>query len=161
GTVEFIADASKGLSADRFWFMEMNTRLQVEHPVTEAVTGLDLVEWQFRVAGGQPLPVSQREVRLSGHPGEGRPECEGPEQACLPSTGRLVALDFPSGEDIRVDSGVTAGSEVTPYYDPMIAKVIAHGKDRAQALDRLAAALARTRVAGPRTNLAFLTALAK
>src|SRR5262249_41956617 len=160
GTVEFIADAGKGLSADRFWFMEMNTPLAVGPPVTEAAPGRALVEWQFRVAAGEPLPLSQREVRLSGHAVEARLYAEDPEKNFLPSTGRLVALDFPAGEDIRVDTGVTAGSEVTPYYDPMIAKVIAHGKDRAQALDRLAAALARTRVAGPRTNLAFLTALA-
>jgi 3-methylcrotonyl-CoA carboxylase alpha subunit len=161
GTVEFIAEASKGLSADRFWFMEMNTRLQVEHPVTEAVTGLDLVEWQFRVAAGEPLPLSQREVRLNGHAVEARLYAEDPEKGFLPSTGRLVALDFPRGEGIRIDTGVTAGSEVTPYYDPMIAKVIAHGKNRIEALDRLGAALERTRVAGPRTNLAFLAALTK
>jgi len=159
GTVEFIAEASKGLSADRFWFMEMNTRLQVEHPVTEAITGLDLVEWQFRVAAGEPLPLSQGEVRLNGHAAEARLYAEDPEKGFLPSTGRLVALEFPTGEGIRIDAGVTAGSEVTPYYDPMIAKLIAHGKDRAEALDRLGAALAHTRVAGPRTNLAFLTAL--
>ena len=159
GTVEFIAETSKGLSADRFWFMEMNTRLQVEHPVTEAITGLDLVEWQFRVAAGEPLPLSQREVRLDGHAVEARLYAEDPEKGFLPSTGRLVALEFPTGEGIRIDAGVTAGSEVTPYYDPMIAKLIAHGKDRAEALDRLGAALAHTRVAGPRTNLAFLTAL--
>src|SRR5262249_23130932 len=145
--------------ADRFWFMEMNTRLQVEHPVTEAITGLDLVEWQFRVAAGETLPLAQREVRLSGHAVEARLYAEDPEKGFLPSTGRLVALELPSGEDIRIDSGVAAASEVTPYYDPMIAKVIAHGQDRTQALDRLSTALARTRVAGPRTNLAFLTAL--
>ncbi len=139
----------------------MNTRLQVEHPVTEAVTGLDLVEWQFRVAAGEPLPLSQREVRLKGHAVEARLYAEDPEKGFLPSTGRLVALDFPSGEGIRIDTGVAAGSEVTPFYDPMIAKVIAHGKNRVEALDRLAAALERTRVAGPRTNLAFLAALAK
>jgi 3-methylcrotonyl-CoA carboxylase alpha subunit len=161
GTVEFIAEASKGLAADCFWFMEMNTRLQVEHPVTEAVTGLDLVEWQFRVAAGEPLPLSQREVRLAGHAVEARLYAEDPEKGFLPSTGRLVVLDFPAGEGIRIDAGVTAGSEVTPYYDPMIAKVIAHGKDRVEALDRLAATLERTRVAGPRTNLAFLAALTK
>jgi 3-methylcrotonyl-CoA carboxylase alpha subunit len=161
GTVEFIAEASKGLVADRFWFMEMNTRLQVEHPVTEAVTGLDLVEWQFRVAAGEPLPLAQREVRLNGHAVEARLYAEDPEKGFLPSTGRLVALDFASGEGIRVDAGVTAGSEVTPYYDPMIAKLIAHGKNRGGALDRLAAALDHTRVAGPRTNLAFLAALVK
>jgi 3-methylcrotonyl-CoA carboxylase alpha subunit len=161
GTVEFIAEASKGLAADRFWFMEMNTRLQVEHPVTEAVTGLDLVEWQFRVASGEPLPLAQGDVPLAGHAVEARLYAEDPEKGFLPSTGRLVALDFPSGEGIRVDAGVTAGSDVTPYYDPMIAKLIAHGRNRAEALDRLASALDRTRVAGPRTNLAFLAALVK
>jgi 3-methylcrotonyl-CoA carboxylase alpha subunit len=161
GTVEFIADATKGLAADRFWFMEMNTRLQVEHPVTEAVTGLDLVEWQFRVAAGEPLPLKESDVALAGHAVEARLYAEDPEKGFLPSTGRLVALELPAGEGIRVDAGVAAGSEVTPYYDPMIAKVIAHGKNRGEALDRLAAALARTRVAGPRTNLAFLTALVR
>src|SRR6202008_2464916 len=108
GTVEFIADVSKGLAADAFWFLEMNTRLQVEHPVTEAVTGLDLVEWQFRVAGGEPMPVSQREVRMSGPAGEAPLYAEDPEKGFLPSTGRLVALEFPSGEDIRVGADVTA-----------------------------------------------------
>jgi 3-methylcrotonyl-CoA carboxylase alpha subunit len=161
GTVEFIADATKGLAADRFWFMEMNTRLQVEHPVTEAVTGLDLVEWQFRIAAGEPLPLKQSDVALAGHAVEARLYAEDPEKGFLPSTGRLVALELPAGEGIRVDAGVAAGTEVTPYYDPMIAKVIAHGKNRGEALDRLAAALARTRVAGPRTNLAFLTALVR
>jgi 3-methylcrotonyl-CoA carboxylase alpha subunit len=161
GTVEFIAEATKGLEADRFWFMEMNTRLQVEHPVTEAVTGLDLVEWQFRVAAGEPLPLKQSDVALAGHAVEARLYAEDPEKGFLPSTGRLVALELPAGEGIRVDAGVAAGSEVTPYYDPMIAKVIAHGRDRGEALDRLAAALARTRVAGPRTNLAFLAALVR
>jgi 3-methylcrotonyl-CoA carboxylase alpha subunit len=161
GTVEFIAEAGKGLAADRFWFMEMNTRLQVEHPVTEAVTGLDLVEWQFRVAAGEPLPLAQSDVPLAGHAVEARLYAEDPEKGFLPSTGRLVALDFPSGEGIRVDAGVAAGSDVTPYYDPMIAKLIAHGRNRAQALDRLASALDRTMVAGPRTNLAFLAALVK
>jgi 3-methylcrotonyl-CoA carboxylase alpha subunit len=161
GTVEFIAEASRGLAADRFWFMEMNTRLQVEHPVTEAVTGLDLVEWQFRVAAGESLPLAQGDVPLAGHAVEARLYAEDPEKGFLPSTGRLVAFDFPSGEGIRVDAGVTAGSDVTPYYDPMIAKLIAHGQNRAQALDRLASALDRTRVAGPRTNLAFLAALVK
>jgi 3-methylcrotonyl-CoA carboxylase alpha subunit len=161
GTVEFIAEATKGLAADRFWFMEMNTRLQVEHPVTEAVTGLDLVEWQFRVAAGEPLPLAQRDVRLQGHAVEARLYAEDPEKGFLPSTGKLAALALPAGEGIRVDAGVAAGDEVTPYYDPMIAKVIAHGKTRVEALGRLACALARTRVAGPRTNLAFLAALAR
>jgi 3-methylcrotonyl-CoA carboxylase alpha subunit len=161
GTVEFIAEGARGLAADRFWFMEMNTRLQVEHPVTEAVTGLDLVEWQFRVAAGEALPLAQRDVPLSGHAVEARLYAEDPEKGFLPSTGRLAALELPEGEGIRVDAGVAAGSEVTPYYDPMIAKVIAHGSSRDEALDRLAGALERTRVAGPRTNLAFLAALVR
>jgi 3-methylcrotonyl-CoA carboxylase alpha subunit len=161
GTVEFIAEGTKGLAADRFWFMEMNTRLQVEHPVTEAVTGLDLVEWQFRVAAGEKLPLAQGDVTLSGHAVEARLYAEDPEKGFLPSTGRLVALELPAGDGIRVDAGVAEGSEVTPYYDPMIAKVIAHGATRDQALDRLAEALDRTRIAGPRTNLAFLAALVR
>src|SRR5712691_5065920 len=159
GTVEFIADGSGGLAADRFWFMEMNTRLQAEHPVTEAVTGLDLVEWQFRVAAGEKLAFAPGKVPLAGHAVEARLYAEDPEKGFLPSTGRLVALEFPAAEGIRVDAGVDAGGEVTPYYDPMIAKVIAHAATRDQALDRLAAALDRTLVAGPRTNLAFLAAL--
>ena len=161
GTVEFIADAREGLKPDRFYFMEMNTRLQVEHPVTEAITGLDLVEWQFRVAAGEPLPVRQDDVRLDGHAVEARLYAEDPERGFLPSTGTLHALRLPDGEGIRVDAGVRAGDAVTPYYDPMIAKVIAHGATREAALDRLATALDETAVAGPQTNLAFLTALAK
>jgi 3-methylcrotonyl-CoA carboxylase alpha subunit len=161
GTVEFIADAREGLKPDRFYFMEMNTRLQVEHPVTEAVTGLDLVEWQFRVAAGEPMPVRQEDIRLDGHAVEARLYAEDPERGFLPSTGTLHALRLPDGEGIRIDSGVRAGDAVTPYYDPMIAKVITHGATREAALDRLAAALAATVVAGPQTNLAFLTALAR
>ncbi len=161
GTVEFIADAREGLKPDRFYFMEMNTRLQVEHPVTEAITGLDLVEWQFRVAAGEPLPVRQEDIRLDGHAVEARLYAEDPERGFLPSTGTLHALRLPDGEGIRVDAGVRAGDAVTPYYDPMIAKVIAHGATREAALDRLATALDETAVAGPQTNLAFLTALAK
>ena len=161
GTVEFIADGAKGLRQDAFWFMEMNTRLQVEHPVTEAVTGLDLVEWQFRVAAGERLPLSQAEARLRGHAVEARVYAEDPEKGFLPSTGKLVALSFPDEEGIRVDTGVEVGDEVTPYYDPMIAKVIAAAPTREDALDRLAAALDRTIVAGPRSNVAFLAALAR
>ena len=161
GTIEFIADGAGGLKADGFWFMEMNTRLQVEHPVTEAVTGLDLVEWQFRVAAGEPLPLAQHQLRFEGHAVEARLYAENPERGFLPSTGKLLALQFPAGEGLRVDAGVAAGSEVTPFYDPMIAKLIAHGASRGQALDRLAAALEGTIAAGPRTNLAFLAALAR
>ena len=161
GTVEFIAEGTGALRADRFWFMEMNTRLQVEHPVTEAVTGLDLVEWQFRVAAGEPLPLSQDQVRLHGHAVEARLYAEDPDKGFLPSTGRLVALQFPALAGIRVDSGVEAGEVVSPYYDPMIAKIIAHAETREAALDRLAEALDATIVAGPRSNVAFLAALCR
>ncbi|HEU5016779.1 MAG TPA: biotin carboxylase N-terminal domain-containing protein, partial [Pseudolabrys sp.] len=161
GTVEFIADSAEGLKADRFWFMEMNTRLQVEHPVTEAVTGLDLVEWQFRVAAGEPLPLAQDQVRLDGHAVEARLYAEDPERGFLPSTGKLVALAFSQAEGLRIDSGVEAGDAVTPFYDPMIAKLIAYGVTREQALDRLAGALEKTIVAGPHSNAAFLAALAR
>jgi 3-methylcrotonyl-CoA carboxylase alpha subunit len=159
GTVEFIADGSKGLRPDAFWFMEMNTRLQVEHPVTEAVTGLDLVEWQFRIAAGESLPLTQTAVPLQGHAVEARLYAEDPERGFLPSSGRLVALELPMGEGLRVDTGVQRGSEVSSFYDPMIAKIIASGVSRDEALERLCAALQRTVVIGPRTNLAFLTAL--
>ena len=161
GTVEFIADGSNGLKADSFWFMEMNTRLQVEHPVTEAVTGFDLVEWQFRVADGKRLPIVQTDVPLQGHAIEARLYAEDPERDFLPSTGKLVALSFPQGDGIRIDSGVEQGGEISPYYDPMIAKVIAHADTRDEALDRLAQALDATVIAGPRTNLAFLGALCR
>ena len=140
--------------------MEMNTRLQVEHPVTEAITGLDLVELQFRVAAGERLPLAQADVRIDGHAAEARLYAEDPERNFLPSTGTLAALEFPKGEGLRVDTGVEAGSVVSPYYDPMIAKVIAHGRDRGEALARLAAALGETVVVGPRSNAAFLSRLA-
>lgn len=159
GTVEFIADGSRGLRADRFWFMEMNTRLQVEHPVTEAITGLDLVEWQFRIAADEPLPLAQEAVGLDGHAVEARVYAEDPASGFLPSTGKVVALVLPDG--VRVDSGIEAGGSVSPYYDPMIAKLIAHAPTRPAALDRLAAALDRTLVAGPRSNVAFLGALCR
>ena len=161
GTVEFIADGAGGLKDDGFWFMEMNTRLQVEHPVTEAVTGLDLVEWQFRVAAGEKLPLKQDQIRLDGHAVEARLYAEDPERGFLPSTGKLIALSFPHGEGLRIDSGGEAGDTVTPFYDPMIAKVIAHGATRDAALDRLAEALDTTVVAGPRSNAGFLAALAR
>ncbi len=161
GTVEFIADGEGGLKPSGFWFMEMNTRLQVEHPVTEAVTGLDLVEWQFRVAAGESLPLKQDQLRLSGHAVEARIYAEDPAHGFLPSTGRLVALQFPAGEGLRVDAGVETGSEVTPFYDPIIAKLIAHGATRREALDRLTNALEDTIALGPRNNLGFLAALAR
>jgi 3-methylcrotonyl-CoA carboxylase alpha subunit len=161
GTVEFIADGSGGLKAAGFWFMEMNTRLQVEHPVTEAVTGLDLVEWQFRVAAGEKLPLTQDQVALTGHAVEARLYAEDTERGFLPSTGKLIALQFPNGEGLRVDTGIAAGDAVTPFYDPMIAKLIAHGKNRNEALDRLADALDKTIVVGPRSNAGFLAALCR
>jgi len=161
GTVEFIADGSSGLREDGFWFMEMNTRLQVEHPVTEAVTGLDLVEWQFRVAAGEALPLAQHQVRLSGHAVEARLYAEDPERGFLPSTGKLIALRFPAAPALRIDAGVEAGGAVTPFYDPMLAKLIARGATRDEALDRLADALDQTVVLGPRSNLGFLARLAR
>ncbi|KAF0231019.1 MAG: 3-methylcrotonyl-CoA carboxylase alpha [Beijerinckiaceae bacterium] len=159
GTVEFIADGSKGLRPDGFYFMEMNTRLQVEHPVTEAISGLDLVELQFRVAAGEKLPMAQGDLSINGHSVEARLYAEEPERGFLPSTGRLHALRLAGGEGIRIDSGVIEGGEVTPFYDPMIAKVIAHGATRDVALDRLRDALLGSVVAGPKTNARFLTAL--
>jgi 3-methylcrotonyl-CoA carboxylase alpha subunit len=159
GTVEFIADGSKGLRPDRFWFMEMNTRLQVEHPVTEAISGIDLVEWQFRVAAGEPLPLQQRQVRLTGHAVEARLCAEDAEHGFLPSTGKILAFEIPAGSGIRVDSGVEVGSDVSPFYDSLIAKVIAHANTREAAVDGLAGTLDRTVIAGPRSNARFLTAL--
>jgi 3-methylcrotonyl-CoA carboxylase alpha subunit len=158
GTVEFIVDGSRGLRPDGFWFMEMNTRLQVEHPVTEAVTGVDLVEWQLRVASGEKLWVGQEDLRLSGHAFEARLYAEDVPRGFLPATGRLAHLRFPDG--IRADSGVRAGDAISPFYDPMIAKIVMEGPTREAALSRLRAALAGTEVAGSVTNLAFLRRLA-
>jgi 3-methylcrotonyl-CoA carboxylase alpha subunit len=159
GTVEFVADGTAGLRTGAFWFIEMNTRLQVEHPVTEATTGLDLVEWQFRIAAGERLPLAQEQVRLHGHAVEARVYAEDVEGGFLPSPGRIAALQWPA--DVRIDAGVEAGSNVPPFYDPMIAKLIASAPTREAALDRLKNALDRTVIAGPRTNLAFLTALCR
>jgi len=159
GTVEFVADGSKGLRPDGFWFIEMNTRLQVEHPVTEEITGLDLVAWQFQIAAGEKLPLTQRQVRFDGHAIEARVYAEDPENGFLPSTGPIVGLELPA--DIRVDSGVEAGGEVTPFYDPMIAKLIVQAPSRRTALERMADALDRTFVAGVRSNIAFLRALCR
>jgi len=137
----------------------MNTRLQVEHPVTEAVTGLDLVAWQFHVAAGEKLPLTQSQIRFDGHAIEARVYAEDPESGFLPSTGTIVELALPS--DIRVETGVEAGGEVTPFYDPMIAKLIAHASSRDAAIDRLTNAIDRTLVAGVRSNVAFLGALCR
>jgi 3-methylcrotonyl-CoA carboxylase alpha subunit len=179
GTVEFIAEPFERTSEDgtvvadlRFFFMEMNTRLQVEHPVTEAITGLDLVEWQLRVASGEPLPLQQHELRRHGHAIEARICAENPDSNFLPATGRLEVYRTPAGATsferaargepgapssaVRVDAGVREGDSVLPHYDSMIAKLIVWGADRAQALARLDAALAATHIVGLHTNVAFL-----
>ncbi len=156
GTVEFIVEGGGELREDGFFFMEMNTRLQVEHPVTEMVTGFDLVEWQLRVAAGEPLPHGEpRPPR--GHAVEVRLYAEDPDNGFLPSTGRLAALSFPGG--VRVDTGVETGDVVNPFYDPMIAKMIAHAETRDEAFAAMADALDKTVAIGPRTNLPFLAKL--
>jgi len=153
GTIEFIADASHGLSADRIWFMEMNTRLQVEHPVTEEITGVDLVEWQLRVASGEPLPMAQEDLRISGHAVEARLYAEDPSRGFLPTAGAIHLL--PDEILIRVDSGCE-GQAIPPYYDPMIAKLIAHARTREAALDKLAHVLERSQIGPITTNAQFL-----
>ncbi len=160
GTVEFIADASDGLKADRIWFMEMNTRLQVEHPVTEMITGQDLVEWQLRVASGEYLPLRQDQLQINGWAMEARLYAENPATGFLPSTGRLEHFHLPEAL-ARIDSAVEAGGEVTPFYDPMIAKIIVHGPDRQSAARKLAAACRDTRVWPVRTNAGFLARCAE
>ncbi|MDQ3820198.1 MAG: methylcrotonoyl-CoA carboxylase, partial [Acidobacteriota bacterium] len=155
GTIEFIADASEGLRADRIWFMEMNTRLQVEHPVTEMVTGYDLVREQIRVAAGHALSFKQSEVRWIGHAIECRVYAEDPENNFLPSPGRISFLRVPDGPGIRNDGGVEAGAEVSIYYDPMISKLAAWGRTREEAVDRLRRALDEYSVGGIRTTLPF------
>ncbi len=152
GTVEFIVDKT-GL----FHFMEMNTRLQVEHPVTEMITGLDLVEWQLRVAAGEPLPLLQEALDFYGHAIEARIYAEDPERGFLPSIGRIAYLAAPPvSEFVRIDTGVRAGDEISQFYDPMIAKLVAWGEDRASALRRLRSSLASYQVAGVTTNISFL-----
>lgn len=158
GTIEFIADGSGPLRPDGFWFMEMNTRLQVEHPVTEAITGLDLVEWQLRVAAGETLPLAQDQLEISGHAFEARLYAEDPANSFLPATGTLHGLVFST--HARNDAGIRAGDTITPFYDPMIAKVITHGQTRTEALTKLVTALRATHVAGTVTNASFLAALA-
>jgi 3-methylcrotonyl-CoA carboxylase alpha subunit len=159
GTIEFIVDGSDGLDVDKFWFMEMNTRLQVEHPVTEAITGVDLVAWQLQVAAGQGLPLRQEDLTISGHAFEARIYAEDVPGGFLPAIGTLSHLAFPPFA--RIDSGVTAGDTISPWYDPMIAKVTTHGPDRRSALRRLTQALDATQVAGTTTNVAFLGALSR
>jgi 3-methylcrotonyl-CoA carboxylase alpha subunit len=154
GTVEFIADASDGLRPDRIWFMEMNTRLQVEHPVTEEITGQDLVEWQLRVASGEKLPKAQDELSISGHAIEARLYAEDPAKGFLPSVGKLEHFDL--GQDGRIESGVEEGDAISAFYDPMIAKLIAHGEDRGEAIGLLAAILDEIEVWPVRTNAGFL-----
>ncbi|MDR6125343.1 3-methylcrotonyl-CoA carboxylase alpha subunit [Sphingomonas sp. SORGH_AS802] len=154
GTIEFIADASQGLRADRIWFMEMNTRLQVEHPVTEAITGQDLVEWQLRVASGEPLPCTQDALSITGWAMEARLYAEDPARGFLPSIGRLDRFDL--GDSWRTDTGVERGATISPYYDPMIAKLIAWGPDRDAARQRLAATLDGAAIWPLKTNAGFL-----
>ena len=158
GTIEFIADASEGLRADRIWFMEMNTRLQVEHPVTEEITGVDLVEWQLRVASGEPLPKRQDELSIDGHAIEARLYAEDPARGFLPSTGRLALLMLP-GDSLRVETGVVEDDEVSPFYDPMIAKLVAHAPARDAALSLLASELGYTATWPVQSNSHFLKRL--
>jgi 3-methylcrotonyl-CoA carboxylase alpha subunit len=154
GTIEFIADASDGLKPDRIWFMEMNTRLQVEHPVTEEITGEDLVEWQLRVASGEELPKSQDELSITGHAIEARLYAEDPAKGFLPSVGRLDHFDL--GDEGRVETGVEEGDAISPFYDPMIAKLIGRGDDREEAIGDLASMLDSVEVWPVRSNAAFL-----
>ncbi|HET6361440.1 MAG TPA: acetyl-CoA carboxylase biotin carboxylase subunit, partial [Gemmatimonadota bacterium] len=154
GTVEFLLAPD-----DSFWFLEMNTRLQVEHPVTEMVTGIDLVRAQLAVAAGGPLPIEQDQVRLSGHAIECRIAAEDAARGFVPSTGRIRAYAEPAGPGVRVDSGVAAGSEVSAHYDPLLLKIVAHGRDRPEALARMGRALAELDIGGIRTNVGFLRAL--
>ena len=158
GTIEFIADASEGLRADRIWFMEMNTRLQVEHPVTEEITGVDLVEWQLRVASGEALPKRQDELSINGWAMEARLYAEDPAKGFLPSVGRLehIILPEPTGVNCRIETGVTKGSEISPFYDPMIAKLVVAAPTREQAIDSLAGIASGVEIWPIRTNAGFL-----
>ncbi|BCT91065.1 3-methylcrotonyl-CoA carboxylase subunit alpha [Lysobacter helvus] len=162
GTVEFIVESDGDGKPTGFYFMEINTRLQVEHPVTEMVTGLDLVEWQLRVAAGEPLPLAQDAIRQDGHAIEVRLYAEDPEAGFLPGSGKLERLRLPAQDaHVRIDSGVVAGDTVTIFYDPMIAKLIVHDADRPSALARLREALAQCEIAGPKSNIEFLERLAR
>jgi len=156
GTIEFIADASEGLRADRIWFMEMNTRLQVEHPVTEEITGVDLVEWQLRVASGEALPKAQDELSINGWAMEARLYAEDPAKGFLPSVGTVDYFRIGEHHLVRIETGVELGSEISPFYDPMIAKIVTHSKTREFAAYELANACRNTIVAPVKTNAAFL-----
>jgi 3-methylcrotonyl-CoA carboxylase alpha subunit len=159
GTIEFIADASAGLSADRIWFMEMNTRLQVEHPVTEEITGVDLVEWQLRVASGEPLPKRQDELSINGHAIEARLYAEDPVRGFLPSTGRLEHFSLVKNWNERVETSVEPGDAISPFYDPMIAKLIGTGGDRDAAIKSLGGLCRSVEVWPVRTNAGFIARL--
>ncbi|HXF53693.1 MAG TPA: biotin carboxylase N-terminal domain-containing protein [Hyphomicrobiaceae bacterium] len=159
GTVEFLIEGGGADGEPRWYFIEANTRLQVEHTVTEMVTGLDLVEWQLRIAAGERLPLAQGQISCSGHAVETRLCAEDPAHDFAPSTGRLAAFAMPVGPGIRVDTGVRASDEVAPYYDSLIAKIVSHGENRHVAMARQLAALDALHLAGPRTNAAFLHAL--
>ncbi|WP_396593593.1 acetyl/propionyl/methylcrotonyl-CoA carboxylase subunit alpha [Brevundimonas sp. R86498] len=154
GTIEFIADGTEGLRADRIWFMEMNTRLQVEHPVTEAITGVDLVEWQFRAAAGEPVPLRQDELSINGWAMEARLYAEDPANGFLPSIGKLEHFVLPDG--VRIDTGMEEGGEVSQFYDPMIAKLIVHAETREEAAEALAEAASQVQVWPVKTNAAFI-----
>lgn len=156
GTIEFIVDASKGLNPEGFYFMEMNTRLQVEHPVTEMITGTDLVEWQISVAEGHPLPMTQSELSINGHSIEVRLYAEDPAKNFMPQTGKLDYFHVDIEDDMRLETGVVQGDEISVFYDPMIAKLVVHGPTRDDALDAMMETIRNTHVAGLKTNLAFL-----
>jgi 3-methylcrotonyl-CoA carboxylase alpha subunit len=159
GTIEFIADASEGLRADRIWFMEMNTRLQVEHPVTEEITGVDLVEWQLRVASGEPLPLTQEELSINGWAMEARLYAEDPAKGFLPSVGQLDYFRLPRlyrGKRFRIETGVQKGDAISPYYDPMIAKLVTWGEDRPAAIANLRELAEDVRCWPVKTNAGFL-----
>jgi 3-methylcrotonyl-CoA carboxylase alpha subunit len=165
GTVEFIVE-QRGKGEMNFFFMEMNTRLQVEHPVTEAITGLDLVEWQLRVASGEPLPLKQDQLKIHGHAIEARICAENPDNNFLPATGRLDVARWPrhaafERANVRLDTGFGEGDAISPFYDSMIAKLIVHGDTREQALGRLDEALAQTHIVGVATNVQFLRHVVK
>lgn len=159
GTVEFLADGSAPLQPDTFWFMEMNTRLQVEHRVTEMITGIDLVEWQLRIASGEPITIAQSDIKISGHCVEARLYAEDPNNNFLPSPGRAEALIFPAKKGLQIDSGLLDSGPISGFYDPLFAKLICHADDRNKAFSSLADALNHTHFIGTKTNLSFLAAL--